>query len=82
MTSKHIENWKDVYKWWADYFEVNLNEDNLEVIANGLVRNYIKYGFLYCPCKLQRIPENICPCKEFRETKECHCGLFVKKEDI
>lgn len=34
----------------------------------------------YCPCRIERIPENRCMCKDFREQKEgvCHCGLYVK----
>lgn len=37
----------------------------------------------YCPCKLERIPENKCMCKEFLEQQTegpCHCGLYVKTE--
>lgn len=35
----------------------------------------------YCPCKIAKVPDNICMCKEFREQEsgECHCGLFIKK---
>jgi len=39
----------------------------------------------YCPCRIQRIPENICPCKEFRDQVAdpayegfCHCRLYYK----
>ena len=30
----------------------------------------------YCPCRLERTPENKCMCKEFREMASgtCHCG--------
>lgn len=37
----------------------------------------------YCPYKVQRLPENKCMCKEFREQEEdgyCHCGLYYKEE--
>lgn len=37
----------------------------------------------YCPCRLLKIPENKCMCKEFLESKdfgECHCGRFLKAE--
>ncbi|MBO5306422.1 MAG: ferredoxin thioredoxin reductase catalytic beta chain [Lentisphaeria bacterium] len=40
----------------------------------------------YCPCRLQRIPENICICKEFQEQIAdpdfkgyCHCRLYCKE---
>lgn len=37
----------------------------------------------YCPCKLLKIPENKCMCKEFLTSQgegECHCGRLVKVE--
>ena len=37
----------------------------------------------YCPCKLEHIPENKCPCAEFINGDKlgaCHCGLYVKEE--
>lgn len=56
------------------------DEDVKEVVLRALKNNE---G--YCPCKIDRIPENKCMCKEFREQLEgeCHCGLYVKerKED-
>ena len=40
----------------------------------------------YCPCRIQRIPENLCICKEFREQVAdaefhgyCHCRLYCKE---
>lgn len=35
----------------------------------------------YCPCKFEKIEDNKCPCKEFRETKECECTLYIKVPD-
>ena len=39
----------------------------------------------YCPCRLQRIEENKCMCKEFRDQIKdenfegyCHCMLYYK----
>ncbi|MFQ5798818.1 MAG: ferredoxin-thioredoxin reductase catalytic domain-containing protein, partial [Bacteroidota bacterium] len=57
------------------------------VIA-GLVRNKIKYGYAYCPCReVKGTPEqdrtNICPChthkKEIADQGTCECGLFVSE---
>ena len=28
----------------------------------------------YCPCKLEKKPENKCPCRDFREGRGCDCG--------
>lgn len=34
----------------------------------------------YCPCRLEKIPDNKCMCKEFRDQEigTCHCGLYIK----
>lgn len=29
----------------------------------------------YCPCKVEKIEDNKCPCKEAREERSCHCGF-------
>jgi ferredoxin-thioredoxin reductase catalytic subunit len=41
----------------------------------------------YCPCRLQRTPENICICAEFRQQIAdpdfegyCHCQLYYKEK--
>ena len=28
----------------------------------------------FCPCKLERKPDNKCPSREFREGRGCDCG--------
>ncbi len=65
---------------------VRFNEDDelVKKLKEGLKR---KGG--YCPCKLERVDDNICMCKEFREQIAdpdfegyCHCRLYYKsKED-
>lgn len=65
-------------------WRLNPDERVQRAIITGLVRNMITYGHMYCPCRLQRTRENICPCvhaeKEIAERGRCHCGLFVRKE--
>ena len=58
-----------------------LNEDGARVLRTieGLRRNFKKYGAAYCPCKIERIEENICPCKEHLTTGKCICGLYKGK---
>lgn len=36
----------------------------------------------HCPCRFEKTEDTICPCKDFRETAECICGLYVKIPDI
>ena len=46
------------------------------------IRDAIKANDGYCPCKIEKIPENKCMCKDFIEAGlgPCHCGLYVKEE--
>ena len=55
-----------------------LNEDGARVlrIVKALERNHKKYGAAYCPCKVERIPDNICPCKDYIDGGSCKCGLY------
>ncbi|MFA5760335.1 MAG: ferredoxin-thioredoxin reductase catalytic domain-containing protein [Dehalococcoidales bacterium] len=48
-------------------------------IIKSLERNFEKYGASYCPCKIDKIEDNICQCKEFRETGKCICGLYTSE---
>ena len=41
----------------------------------------------YCPCRIQRTPENICICAEFQQQIAdpdfegyCHCQLYYKEK--
>lgn len=44
--------------------KIRYNED-AEVVAR-LREALLKKG-LYCPCRLQKIEDNVCMCREFRE---------------
>ena len=52
-----------------------LNPD--DVFAKGC-RKRIKQNNGYCLNKRDKTPDTKCPCKEFRETGECDCGLYIK----
>lgn len=47
------------------------------------IRKKLKENDGYCPCKILKIDNNKCMCKEFRdmierkESGECHCGLYI-----
>lgn len=60
--------------------EFNKDKKVVEMLQEGLKR---KDG--YCPCKLEKIPENKCMCQEFRDQIAdpefegyCHCRLYYK----
>lgn len=54
-------------------YKLNQDKELVNIILEGLRKNK---G--YCPCKLVKDETTKCPCKEFRETEQCHCGLFIK----
>ena len=51
-------------------------------IAETVIRK-LRTNNGYCPCRFERTLETKCRCKEFKETGNCICGLYVKvpKED-
>lgn len=57
--------------------KVMLNPD--EKIVNG-IKNRLKITNGQCPCiaETEWTEDTKCPCKIFRETQDCHCGLYVK----
>lgn len=64
---------------------IRLNEDK-EMVK--MIREGLKMRGGYCPCRIEKIPENKCICKEFREQMEdpdfegyCHCKLYYKEKD-
>lgn len=53
--------------------------------VTGAVRGGLAMKGGYCPCRLPRTPENMCPCAEFRAQLAdasyhglCHCRLYQK----
>ena len=59
---------------------VKVNSDTELVTA---IRTKLKENDGYCPCRIDKVPENKCMCKEFieqTELGECHCGLYIKEE--
>ena len=57
-------------------YELNKDKKHVDLIVEGLKK---KDGF--CPCRVQKTPENICCCTDFIENGHCCCKLWVKKED-
>ena len=60
----------------------NTDQEVVRAIREGLERT----GG-YCPCRLERTPENKCMCEEFRsQIKDpdfegfCHCYLYYKEK--
>lgn len=60
--------------------KIHVNKDK-ELVAK--VRAALKENDGYCPCRLDKTPDTLCMCKEFREMEsgECCCGLYWKEKD-
>jgi ferredoxin-thioredoxin reductase catalytic subunit len=75
MQTEAKTNW---YEKYAEKVGVPVNHGEIaDVVLEGLERNLTLYGARYCPCRVDRTRDTICPCREMRETKHCHCGLFA-----
>ena len=60
----------------------NENREIVDAIREGLKK---KEG--YCPCRVEKIEDNMCMCKEFRDQIAdpefegyCHCMLYYKEK--
>jgi len=75
---------KAAKKYFGEWVEFNPDERIVESILFGELMNMIKYGHAYCPCRLEKIREHICPCepakKELETNGICHCRLFINPQ--
>ena len=69
---KELERYAEVFN-----AKLNSNENLRETIIHGLERNEKLNGAYYCPCSVNKDVNTICPCKDMRESRTCHCKLFV-----
>ena len=80
-----IKNCQEYAK--ANRFKLNPNEQIVNGIIGGLIKNQERYGKRYCPCRKvsgdkEEDKKNICPCIYGKEEVErlgyCLCRLFIK----
>lgn len=65
-------------------------QDEVELLCKGVLENLKEKGQRYCPCRITtgdraKDLSLICPCNftrqpTFKESGECWCGLFVKRD--
>jgi len=86
VPKEFIETYKKILlkaakKFFGEQIEYNSNERIVESIIIGEIRNMVMYGHAYCPCRIQRIREHICPCEPAKEELKrdgiCTCKLFI-----
>ena len=70
---------------WA----LNADEEFLQLLFEGLTKNFNRYGYYSCPCRdaagqRARDSDIICPCAYCRPDQEeyghCYCGLYLTGE--
>lgn len=59
-------------------FLISDDKEQVERIRLGLEKKKEKFGEKYCPCVIPKFhgPDTICPCKNYRETGDCHCKMY------
>lgn len=55
-------------------WDLNPNDLRLNNIIRAILRNNGN-----CPC--QKGVKAVCPCEEYRNNDNCHCGLYIKVDN-
>ena len=69
-----LKNGEDVGNVEIQGYKLNDKKEHIDLIVEGL---NAKDG--YCPCKVGKEPQNICPCDGFINTGKCCCKLWVER---
>jgi ferredoxin-thioredoxin reductase catalytic subunit len=66
----------------ARKWRLNPDDVMVEEVIRGLAHNELTAGRRYCPCRLELVAENICPCRaaasDIARDGHCYCMLFYK----
>jgi len=89
-TSKIIESMRQFAESYAKATDTFfcIDPEVTDSVLEGLSKNKEKYGAPLCPCRYYDNKEDEislafwnCPCVPMRERKECHCMLFLTREN-
>ncbi|MHA1168721.1 MAG: ferredoxin-thioredoxin reductase catalytic domain-containing protein [Candidatus Hodarchaeales archaeon] len=70
-------------------WKLNPDEELVDLLVDGLMINYNRYGYFSCPCRdatgdREKDRDIICPCDYCRPDQQeyghCYCGLFLTPE--
>lgn len=66
-------------------FMLNPDQNVVKSVIAGLIKNRQLYGDYYCPCRLRKDMQYVCPCashkRDIQKQGKCTCNLFVRKEE-
>jgi ferredoxin-thioredoxin reductase catalytic subunit len=94
MTNKRNKTKKDAEKFVKmvakkQGWYLHPDEEFLDMLIEGLMVNYNRYGYFSCPCRLasgdkEKDQDIICPCvycvPDQKEYGHCYCGLYLTPE--
>lgn len=72
-------------------FQVNPDQERVDLLLEGMFNNQANHGLKYCPCRMiekdfEKDLTLVCPCNflthdtyKDKEHGECWCGLFIKR---
>jgi ferredoxin-thioredoxin reductase catalytic subunit len=92
MTAEEAELAREILSWIREYarekgLALNPDDRQFAAVVRGLVRNRLRHGERYCPCRIRsgdpdRDQLIICPCtyheQEIAAEGHCHCNLFFR----
>ena len=70
-------------------WKLNRDSGHIDIIIEGLTKNYNRYGYFSCPCRdasgtKETDRDIICPCDYCRPDQEefghCYCGLYLTND--
>jgi len=90
MTEEEEALQKEILSWVREYAKekglaLNPDDRQFQAVIRGLVRNRLRHGERYCPCRIRSGDPGkdrliICPCayheNEIEGEGHCHCNLF------
>lgn len=60
----------------ADIEYITIKNPDKDLVKD--IKKRIKDNGNHCPCQIDKTEDTKCPCKMFRETQECICGLYLR----
>ena len=92
MTPEEEALYQEILSWIREYAKekglaLNPDDRQFSAVIRGLVRNRMKHGERYCPCRIRSGDQErdrliICPCtyheQEIADEGHCHCNLFFR----
>ena len=64
---------QEIDEFESEGYRLNPDKKHVSMIVEGLIKKE-----RFCPCRVQKVEENICCCTDFIENGHCCCKLWEK----